>query len=485
MEPTKCKFLEPELQYLGHLITADGRKPNPVKIEAIQNFKKLENVKDYKSFLGLAGYYRKFIKNFSSIAKPLMKLTQKDIIFDWTPNFEKAFYDLKHALTTAPVLKFPNFKEQFVLTTDVSNQGPGAVLSQNGHPYLFISRTLNKAEGNYKNSEKELLATVWATKRLRQYLLGNKFKIQTDHRALVWLHNVKDPSSRLLRWRLRLEEYDYEIEFVKGKENKVADCLSRLFPVYPDTTKQSKDNADSTPKQLENALPDTEISHSPVITRDELLAPENRIKLPTRRMREPSEDPEVQKVNTLLFDQFMQWRLQPIKSDKIKIKPNAIAKLWKEITNQDLPVIDEEEWLKKFETLIENSIEKKRSITRLIIGDLPITPIQKEFIQELIEFLSTIYPEQNLHLCFNNTRELRALHKRTLKFVWLRHWTRLLHTLSARQIEVKFKFHAGNLMIMHNSGIYETFEGYTANSITPNYKSVRENFAIDNAQSRK
>ena len=141
-----------------------------------------------------------------------------------------------------------------MLTTDASNQGLGAVLSQNGHPCLFISRTLNKAEENYTTSEKELLAIVWAMKRLRHYLLGNKFKIKTEHRALVLLHNVKDPSSRLMRCRLRIEEYDYEIEYVKGKENKVADCLSRLFPVYPDTIKQSKDNADSTPEQLENVV---------------------------------------------------------------------------------------------------------------------------------------------------------------------------------------------------------------------------------------
>lgn len=105
----------------------------------------------------------------------------------------------------------------------------GAVLSQNGHPCLFISRTLNQAEENYTTSEKELLAIVWAVKRLRQYLLGKKFTIQTDHKALIWLHNVKDPSSRLLRWRLRLEQYKYEVQYVKGKENKAADCLSRLF----------------------------------------------------------------------------------------------------------------------------------------------------------------------------------------------------------------------------------------------------------------
>ena len=122
-------------------------------------------------------------------------------------------------------MKFPEFKEQFILTTDASNLGFGAVLSQKGHPCLFISRTLNKAEEKYTTSEKELLAIIWAMKRLRQYLLGNKFKIQTDHKAFVWLHNVKDPSSRVLRWRLRMEEYDYDIEYVKGKENKVAVSL--------------------------------------------------------------------------------------------------------------------------------------------------------------------------------------------------------------------------------------------------------------------
>ena len=104
-------------------------------------------------------------------------------------------------------IEISNFNESLTLTTDASNQGLGAILSQNDHPCLFISRTLNKAEENYSTSEKELLAIVWAMKRLRQYLLGKPFKIQTDHKALVWLHNVKDPSSRLLRWRLRIEEY--------------------------------------------------------------------------------------------------------------------------------------------------------------------------------------------------------------------------------------------------------------------------------------
>ena len=155
------------MEYLGHVITKDGVKPNPEKLSAVQNFKQFKTVKDVQSFLGLAGYYRKFIKNFSSISRPLTKLTQKETIFDWTLNCEKAFYDLKNALISAPVLRFPNFKEQFTLITDASNQGLGAVLSQNGHPCLFISRTLKKAEERYSTSEKVLLAIVWAMKRLR------------------------------------------------------------------------------------------------------------------------------------------------------------------------------------------------------------------------------------------------------------------------------------------------------------------------------
>ena len=186
LESKKCEYLKSELEYLGHIITKEGVKPNPEKINCIKYFRLLKNLKDIQSFLGLAGYYRKFIKNFSTIERLLTKLTQKETMFDWTSDCEKAFYDLKNALITAPALKFPDFSKQFILTTDASNQGLGAVLSQDGHPCLFISRTLNKAEEKYTTSEEELLAIVWAIKRLRQYLLGKKFKIQTDHRALVW-----------------------------------------------------------------------------------------------------------------------------------------------------------------------------------------------------------------------------------------------------------------------------------------------------------
>ena len=149
LEPKKCEYLKPQLEYLGHAITKEGVKPSTGKIDKIINFKRLKKIKDVQSFLGSAGYYRKFIRNFSTIAKPLKKLIQKDTPFNWTPARETSFTTLEKALTTAPVLKFPDFKKQFSLTTDTSHYELGAVLSQEGHPCLFKSRTLNKAEENY------------------------------------------------------------------------------------------------------------------------------------------------------------------------------------------------------------------------------------------------------------------------------------------------------------------------------------------------
>ena len=236
LQPDKCEYLRPELEYIGHLITTDGVKPNPEKIKAVKEFRIPANVTEIQSFLGLAGYYRKFIKNFSHKAKPLTDLTKKDNPFKWLKKHQEAFENLKEILCTAPVLRFPDYKKEFTLITDASNVRLEAVLSQDGHPCCFISRTLNGAEQNYSTSEKELLAIVWATQRVRQYLLGRTFNIQTDHQALKWLHNVKNPSSRLLRWRLRLEEFNYNpIEYIRGRENKVADCLSRLFPMREKT----------------------------------------------------------------------------------------------------------------------------------------------------------------------------------------------------------------------------------------------------------
>lgn len=234
LQPDKCEFLRREVAYLGHVITDNGVSPNPEKVKAISQFPTPKTAKDIKSFLGLTGYYRRFIENFSHITKPLTSLLKKDVIFNWSNEQEQAFNTLKQKLISAPLLQYPDFTLPFVVTTDASNYAVGAVLSQGeigkDKPIAYASRTLNKQEGNYSTTEKELLAIIFAINTFRPYLYGYKFKIVTDHRPLTWLFNAKDPGGRLLRWRLKLEEYEYEIIYKPGKINCNADALSR-YPV--------------------------------------------------------------------------------------------------------------------------------------------------------------------------------------------------------------------------------------------------------------
>ncbi|CAF4878033.1 unnamed protein product [Pieris macdunnoughi] len=215
VQPDKCEFLRKEVAYLGHIISSEGVKPNPDKVHAVDNFPVPKSCKDIKSFLGLTGYYRRFISNFSSLTKPLTSLLKKDVPFVWGETQQSAFEECKRLLTNPPILQYPDFTKEFILTTDASLHAIGAVLSQGqigkDLPIAYASRTLNKAESNYSTIERELLAIVWAVKHFRPYLFGRKFKIVTDHKPLTWLFSIKDPGSRLVRWRLKLEEYEYEV----------------------------------------------------------------------------------------------------------------------------------------------------------------------------------------------------------------------------------------------------------------------------------
>ena len=228
----KTHFLQKEIGFLGHLITSEGVKPNPQKIAAIQNFKIPSTQKEIKSFLGLIGYYRKFIKNFAKITKPLTSCLSKKATIILDQEYINCFEKCKSLLTNDPILRYPDFSQPFVLTTDASNYALGGILSQNYDgkdlPIAYASRTLSKTEVNYSTIEKECLAIVWACKYFRPYLYGRKFSIITDHKPLVWLFNAKDPTSKIVRWRLRLEEYDYTISYKKGTSNTNADALSRL-----------------------------------------------------------------------------------------------------------------------------------------------------------------------------------------------------------------------------------------------------------------
>lgn len=228
----KSEFLHKSCAFLGHVVSTDGIRPNPEKISAVKNFPIPKTPKQIKTFLGLLGYYRKFINDFANLTKPLTSCLKKGSKIVLNERYVQAFETCKNILTNDPLLQYPDFSKPFNLTTDASNFALGAVLSQgpigSDKPICYASRTLTDSEINYSTIEKELLAIVWATKYFRSYLFGNKFRIITDHRPLTWVMNLKEPNSKLIRWRLKLEEFNYEIIYKKGKANTNADALSRV-----------------------------------------------------------------------------------------------------------------------------------------------------------------------------------------------------------------------------------------------------------------
>ena len=206
--------------------------PDPAKIEAVNNITSPHNIKDVRSFLGLAGYYRKFIPGFSSIPVPLLQLTQKAAHFNWTEACEQAFRNLKHLLCSAPILAYPDFSQEFISQTDASDYGVGAVLSQrdqlgNEKVIAYASKVLSPREQKYSTTEKEAFAVVFGTAHFRVYLLGRHFQLITDHSALRWLHTM-EAKGRLARWIMDLQEFDFSVVHRAGRIHNNADALSRL-----------------------------------------------------------------------------------------------------------------------------------------------------------------------------------------------------------------------------------------------------------------
>ncbi len=193
----------------------------------------MENV---RSFLGLAGYYRAFVRNFASLASPLTRLLKKDVPFIWYDAQRQAFESLKHALTHTPVLAFPDYKKPFILCTDASSLGVGAVLmqvseSQRPHVIAYASRVLNSAESKYSVAHLEALTVVWALKHFRDIVYGYPITVCTDHSAVTQLFSVKNLTGRLARWYLTVMQFEPTIKYLPDKANTVADALSRNIPV--------------------------------------------------------------------------------------------------------------------------------------------------------------------------------------------------------------------------------------------------------------
>ena len=227
----KCHFRVNQGIVLGHIISSRRIEVDKAKIELISKLPSQTNVKTVRQFLGHVGFYRRFIKDFSKIAKPLYKLLEKDAKFVWEKECQESFEALKTHLTTAPIVRAPNWQLPFEVMCDASDLAIGAVLVQreDGKPHVvyYASKTLNEAQRNYTTTEKELLAVVYALDKFRAYLVGLDIVIFTDS-ALKYLMTKKNAKARLIRWVLLLQEFNLQIKDKKGVENVVANHLSRL-----------------------------------------------------------------------------------------------------------------------------------------------------------------------------------------------------------------------------------------------------------------
>jgi hypothetical protein len=234
INPKKCALGQKEVSYLGYVIGEGVIRPQVEKVDAMRNCTPPTTKKKVRSFLGLAGWYRRFIPNFSERASPLSDLTRaaapNRVV--WTEQCESAFQDLKGAVCGDSVLLSPDFDRPFIVQTDASGVGLGAVLLQEvdgfRRPVAYISRKLVPRERRYSAVELECLAIKWALDSLRYYLLGRPFHLETDHRALQWLERMRDTNSRVTRWYLSLQPYRITVTYRPGATNRVADFLSRI-----------------------------------------------------------------------------------------------------------------------------------------------------------------------------------------------------------------------------------------------------------------
>ncbi|XP_070672177.1 uncharacterized protein [Malus domestica] len=229
----KCQFMVKQGAVLGHVKSSKGIEVDKAKIDIISNMVAPTSVKGVRSFLGHAGFYRRFIRDFSKITRPLCNLLAKDVVFDFDKAYMNAFNTLKCELTSAPIIMAPDWSLPFELMCDICNYAIGAILGQRvnelPHVIYYASRTLHDAQLNYSITEKELLAVVFALVKFHSYLVGSKVIVYSDHATLRYLLTKKDAKPRLIRWILLLQEFNLEIRDKKGSENVVADHLSRLI----------------------------------------------------------------------------------------------------------------------------------------------------------------------------------------------------------------------------------------------------------------
>ena len=334
LKPKKCNFFQKRVAFLGHVVTPDGVACDPAKTEAVSNWLTPQTVTEVRSFLGLASYYRRFINGFATIASPLTALTEKGRFFDWSKDCSNAFSILKKKLVEAPILAYPSSDpaDPYILDTDASNSGIGAVLSQvqggTERVIAYASKTLNHSQRRYCTTYRELLAVVVFVKHFRHYLIGQSFTVRTDHSSLRWLTNFKDAEGMVGRWISSLSPYDFVIEHRSGTSHGNADGLSR---------KMIKDKRRRCGREECPECPPGSASNISVITRGH-NPPNNQQTLinwcsawsneDLRKMQQ--EDPDINKVCTWLNDnpEVPSKATQAPESDGIR----AICAQWPQLT---------------------------------------------------------------------------------------------------------------------------------------------------------
>ena len=215
---SKCEFWLPEVKFLGHVVSGSGVAVDSSKIEAVMNWERPKTVFEIRSFLGLAGYYRRFVHDFSRLAAPMTRLTRKGIRFVWNDVCEHSFQELKKRLTSAPILVIPERELGYTVYCDASRDGLGCVLMQLGKVIAYGSRQLKTHEQNYPTHDLELAAVIFALKNWRHYLYGERFEVFSDHKSLKYLFTQKDLNLRQWRW---MEDYDFDLQYHPRKANIV------------------------------------------------------------------------------------------------------------------------------------------------------------------------------------------------------------------------------------------------------------------------